>query len=177
MDRCLIDYVDRLEDELAGVQVIVLPGVRELLTALAGDSRVTLGLLTGNVERGARLKLGPTGLSGFFDFGAFGSDAERRSDLATLAVARARAHAGISFIGAEVVIVGDTPADVTCGAHLGVSTIAVTTGRHGRAELAAAGADHVVADLSQWRRIFRIILDEERPAPARRAGERSGGSG
>jgi len=171
MDRCLADYVERLKGELAGGRVIVLPGVPELLSALAGDSRVTLGLLTGNVERGARLKLEPTGLSWFFEFGAFGSDAERRADLATLAVARARVHAGVPFSGREVIVVGDTPADVTCGAHLGVSTIAVMTGRHGRAELAEAGADHIVADLSQWRRIQRIIVDE-RMAPSGPTDER-----
>ena len=173
---CLCRYLDRLEDVMAGWRVVVLPGVRELLTALVADRRVTVGLQTGNVEHGARLKLGSSGLWDLFPFGTFGSDAEGRPDLATIAVERARAHAGIAFTGREVVIVGDTPADVTCGAHLDVATIAVTTGRHPRAELAAAGADHILPDLSEWRRIHGIIVDGSHGAGrAGRLGERRSG--
>ena len=84
-------------------------------------------LLTGNIEPGARLKLQAVDLWHRFDFGAYGSDHERRDQLPAVAVRRAREHSGIEFSGRDIVIIGDTPFDVTCGAALGVWTVAVAT--------------------------------------------------
>ena len=118
-----------------------LPGIRELVTALAADRRALVGLLTGNVEEGARLKLEPTGLLPLFKVGAYGSDSALRADLPAVAVARAEALDGRRYAGKDVVVIGDTPADVECGASLGVTAVAVATGRHtrGRAGRVRAG--------------------------------------
>ena len=107
------------------------------MTALAADRRALVGLLTGNVEEGARLKLEPTGLLSLFKVGAYGSDSALRAELPAVAVARAEALTGRRYAGKDVVVIGDTPADVECGASLGVTAVAVATGRHSVDELAA----------------------------------------
>ena len=158
VDDCLRRYVELLRDEVREGHIEVLPGVRELVTALAADRRVTLGLLTGNVEAGAAVKLAPTGVAGLFKIAAYGSDSAWRPDLPAIAVRRAGELAGASFTGKEVAVIGDTPADVACGEALGVKSIAVATGVHSVAELEAAGADHVFADFSDWRAAYEAIL-------------------
>ena len=90
---------------------------------------MTLGLLTGNLEPCARLKLEPIGANRFFAFGAFGSDDEDRYRLAPVALARAREATGIAFEGREAVIVGDSVHDVLCGRGVGVRAVAVATGK------------------------------------------------
>ena len=125
-------YVELLRDEIDGGEVETLPGIRELVTALAADRRALVGLLTGNVVEGARLKLEPTGLFSLFKVGAYGSDSALRAELPAVAVARAEALTGRRYAGKDVVVIGDTPADVECGASLGVTAVAVATGRHSR---------------------------------------------
>lgn len=158
VDRCIARYVELLAGEIAEVQVELLPGIKELVTALAADRRALLGLLTGNVEEGARIKLTPTGLYPLFRVGAFGSDSGLRPDLPAVAVARAEELHGRRFAGKDIVVIGDTPADVECGAALGVTAIAVATGRHSVDELAAHAPDHLFADLSDWRVAYEAIL-------------------
>ena len=136
----------------------VYPGVRELLDALAAQTAVVLALLTGNVARGAQLKLASAGLHGYFRFGAFGSDCEQRTGLPQVAIARAQAETGRAFTGKDVVVIGDTPADVRCGEALGVFTVGVSTGRHSRADLVAEGADAVFHDLSDTESVLRVLL-------------------
>lgn len=135
----------------------VLPGVRELLEDLIGKGAV-LGLLTGNVRAGARAKLGALGLWGYFPFGGFADDSHLRSEIATAAVRRANDFSGREFTGAEIVIIGDTPHDMQCGAHLGAKAIGVATGRSSSGELLAAGADAAFADLQDWGRVSNAIL-------------------
>lgn len=153
-------YLKELVTELARPEqrTTVYPGVVELLDALAGRAdELLVGLLTGNIERGAELKLASAGLGGRFALGAYGSDGEQREALPAIAVARAQALTGRSFRGDEVVIVGDTPRDVTCGSALGVRAIAVATGRHAVEELAAAGAHAVFQDLTETEEVLRSI--------------------
>ena len=142
-------YLQGLEQRLAApdYQVEVLPGVRDLIDALHETGEHLVALLTGNIERGARLKLSAANLWERFDFGAYGSDHERRDRLPAVAVRRARDRTGIHFRARDVVIIGDTPFDVTCGRELGVWAVAVATGRHSRQELEEAGADVVLDDL------------------------------
>lgn len=137
----------------------VMPGVPEILDAL-GEHRdhVVVALLTGNIERGAQLKLGSADLDGHFLFGAYGSDAERRDALPAIAVRRALEHTGREFRGKDVVVIGDTPFDITCGRSLGVCAVGVTTGRHDRDSLEAAGADHVLADLADTGAVLDLLL-------------------
>lgn len=134
----------------AGVRVLgpecVLPGVVDLLEVLAarGD---TVGLLTGNAERGARAKLEPFGLNRFFLSGAFGSDHEDRRVLAGLARERLEAQAGRRFPPERVQVVGDSVMDVRAGRAHGFGTIAVLTGWTAREALAAEAPDLLLDDL------------------------------
>ncbi len=155
---CLEHYVEILRDEIRADEVEVLPGVRELVTALACDRRVVLGVLTGNVAGGLALKLAPTGLLPLFKVRASGSDSALRPELPAVAVARAERLTGDDYTGKEIVVIGDTPADILCGADLAVRTIAVATGRHTLAELAAYAPDYLFADLGDWRTVMAAIL-------------------
>jgi len=116
------------------------------------------GLLTGNVAEGARIKLALTGLSSLFKVAAYGSDSALRAELPPIALARAEKLTGRRYGGKEIVVIGDTPADIECGADLGVKTIAVATGRHTMAELAVHEPDHLFADMSDWRAVYEAIL-------------------
>ncbi len=154
-------YLDELESELARPDhaSALMPGVRELLDALEErPDDVLLGLLTGNIRAGADLKLRSVGLEDRFAFGAYGSDAERRDELPGVAVARARAHSGREFRGRDVVIIGDTPYDVTCGRSLGVTAVAVCTGNFAAAALHEAGADVVLDDLADTAAVMELML-------------------
>jgi phosphoglycolate phosphatase len=154
-------YVRGLEEELAAGdhRTHVFPGVRPLLDILdARRDDVLLGLLTGNILPGARLKLGSAGLAHEFRVGAFGSDAERRDALPPVAVDRARSLVGVAFARRDIVIIGDTPSDVTCGSALGVRAIGVATGSYTPEELDAAGAEATFADLADTEKVLAAIL-------------------
>jgi len=132
----------------------LLPGVLELLESLADRPDVTLGLLTGNWEAGARIKLSRFGLNRFFPFGAFGSDATDRDDLPPVALERAAEHTGQAFRPEEALIIGDSVHDVGCARAHGIPVLAVATGRTAAKELQRAGAVQVVTDLTRWRPSF-----------------------
>lgn len=139
----------------------LLPGVREVLDALEPyRSSTVIGLLTGNIERGAVLKLDSVGLTDRFVMGAYGSDHERRDHLPAIAVERALALTGRDFEGEEIVIIGDTPYDITCGQSLGVRAIGVATGRYGEEELWDAGAGLVLSDLSDTAAVLEALLGD-----------------
>ncbi len=106
-----------------------LPGVRPLLEELQRRTEIVLGLLTGNIEPGARLKLGAAGLNDFFPFGAFGSDSRERQELPPIAVERASRFSGHRFHGRDVVIIGDSIYDVRCGVPHSATTIAIASGK------------------------------------------------
>jgi phosphoglycolate phosphatase-like HAD superfamily hydrolase len=152
-------YVENLEREIRAVEVRPLPGVAPLLERIEGaGGPLVPGLLTGNVREGARIKLEAAGLGfGRFRVGAFGSDHAHRPELPAIAARRAREAVGLEFAGKEIVVIGDTPLDVACGAHLGVRTIAVATGRHPFDELAACGPDHVFRDLADVDAVWEAI--------------------
>jgi phosphoglycolate phosphatase-like HAD superfamily hydrolase len=154
----------RIELDAPGHRTVVLPGVHELLHALdALDGRVVLGLLTGNIEAGAAMKLDPARIRTRFRVGAFGSDCERRDGLPQVAVDRARALTGRTFRAREIVVIGDTPHDVTCGRALDVHTVAVATGRHDVAVLRDAGAHAVFGDLSDTAAVMEAVLGAAQP--------------
>ena len=155
---CLERYVVCLREEMRAGEVEVLPGVRELVVALSRHEQVLLGVLTGNVDGGLEQKLAPTGLLPLLRVRATGSDSALRPELATIAVERATRLSGHRFAGKEIVVIGDTPADILCGADLAVRTIAVATGRHSVAELAAHEPDHVFPDLSDWPAALAAIV-------------------
>lgn len=154
-------YLAHLERDLVehGHRTRLMPGIPALLDTLEADPGVLLGLLTGNVATGARLKLQAAGIDpARFVVGAYGSDHHRRSELPPFAARRAEPHFGRVPGGQEVVIIGDTPADVSCGECIGARTIAVATGDYTVRELEATGADRVFADFSDVERAREAIL-------------------
>jgi phosphoglycolate phosphatase len=139
-------------------QVHVLPGIAELLAELEAHEEVVLALLTGNIEPGARLKLGGAALNEWFPFGAFGSDSMRREELPPIAVERALAATGRRFAAADVVIIGDSIYDVRCGVPHDATTIAVASGKTPIETLAAENPTHCFADARDRDAMMRAIL-------------------
>ena len=164
MQAVFSSYVDRLRAELRapGYQPRVMPGVFELLDALDRRDDVVLGLLTGNLADGARAKLESVGIDPTrFRVGAYGSDGEDRPLLPDVARRRLREELGIEIDGASCVIIGDTPADLTCGRAVGARAIGVATGRYSVDELRHHGAVAVFADLSDTSAVIAAILGDE----------------
>ncbi|MCZ7649731.1 MAG: haloacid dehalogenase-like hydrolase [Thermoanaerobaculia bacterium] len=141
-------YLERLAGALRPERMRLLPGIAELVAALAAGGEVALGLLTGNWERGARIKLAPFDLNRYFPFGAFGDDQLDRRDLPPVAWREASRHTARAFAPEETLIVGDSLLDVSCAHAHGAKVLAVATGWTSAADLRAAGADWVVDDLA-----------------------------
>ncbi len=153
-------YVARLDEALAHDPAgnVVCAGIPSLLARLAHEPRVTLGLLTGNIALGARRKLDAVGLdAALFRVGAFGCDHEARPALPAVAQRRAREQLGLDLAGDQLVIIGDTPADIHCGRALGVRAIGVATGRYTVAELSAHAPTHCFATLEDTDAVCRAI--------------------
>src|SRR5262245_8565539 len=140
-------YIQALDAELRAPDACqVKPGVPELLQALRSRPEIALGIVSGNLERAAWLKLRAAGIAEYFAAGAFGSDGRRRADLVALAMQRFAARAGTPFGPQDVWVIGDTPDDVAGGRTHGTRTLAVATGSFVRADLEAASPDVVLDD-------------------------------
>jgi phosphoglycolate phosphatase len=107
-----------------------------------------LGLLTGNIQLGAEIKLRRFGLWEYFEFGGFADDHEERDHIAAAALARARRVLGADLQPDEVVVIGDTPWDIRCGRFIGAKVLAVATGGSKLAELLEHKPDWAVPDLT-----------------------------
>jgi phosphoglycolate phosphatase len=149
-DRFRASYAGHLRARLAAGQLAwPLPGVPELLAALAARAAPAVGLLTGNYPETGEIKLRAAGLSmEHFRVAAWGCDGEHRRELVPVALRRFTEVTGRTARAGEVVIVGDTPHDIDCAAAHGCRSLGVATGAHGVAELEACGATRAVADLS-----------------------------
>jgi len=157
LGACFDAYVRELERRIGdGHPVIVLPGVVDLVRALAARDDVVVGLLTGNIEAGARVKLAATGLWPLFRVGAWGSDDVDRRRLPWIARARA-ARLGLDVPFARMTIVGDTPLDVDCARACGAVAVAVATGFHPADALAASGPDHFFHDFGDVARALAVL--------------------
>lgn len=152
-------YLGGLERRLPERPMTMLPGVEALLAALAELGDVALGLVTGNIAGGARLKLDSVGLHGHFRVGGYGSDDEARNHLPGIAIQRAKRAWGVSFEADQVVVVGDTPRDVECGRLEGTRTVAVATGRFDFDVLKVAGADHTFEDFADTDQVLEVVLE------------------
>src|SRR6185503_16464363 len=131
MQRLLELYVTYLNDELRANPdgITVMPGICELLDALDARDDIVIGLLTGNLAAGARAKLEAAGIDpARFKVGAYGSDHELRGELPAVARQRARLDLAVDVAGGDVVVIGDTPADIQCGRGIGARAVAVATG-------------------------------------------------
>ena len=126
----------------------VLPGVAALLEGLAGRAQLAVGLGTGNLREGARIKLEHAGLFHHFAFGGFGCDAEDRAALLSVGAQRGARHLGMAPDACRLVVIGDTPKDVAAARAIGAASLAVATSGFTTAELMAAGATWAFADLA-----------------------------
>lgn len=148
-------YVDILKEEIQNPWRKVNPGVYEILKLLL-DKNIHVGLLTGNIEEGARIKLTPFELNKYFPAGAFGSDHEDRDMLLPIVI-RKFSNLGINVFPQRCVVVGDTPRDVQCSKIHGAYCIAVSTGPYSKQILEATEADIVVETLSEISDCMRFI--------------------
>jgi phosphoglycolate phosphatase len=141
-------YLELLALELPRSKGHVLPGVLPLLQKLQRQPGTSLGLLTGNLKRGAQLKLEHYQLWQFFGFGAFADDHHDRNQLGAFALTRAEEGTGIKFESARVDVIGDTGHDIACGKAFGARTIAIATGSWPRKQLSEYAPDFLFDDLS-----------------------------
>ena len=158
LEACFAVYVRELDAIIGdGTRVRLMPGVAEVVRALSARDAALVGLLTGNIEPGARMKLRPTGLWPGFRVGAFGSDDLDRRQLPAVACARARALLGRDIPFERVTIIGDTPLDVDCARACGALAVAVATGHHPAPELAACEPDLLFEDFSDVHRVVGAL--------------------
>ena len=156
--RSFLDlYLDLLVEELPRRDGHVLPGVRELVETSSRQEHTRLGLLTGNLRRGAQLKLEYYKLWEFFPFGAFSDDHHDRNALGPCALGRAVTKTAIDFPPSQVDVVGDTGHDIACGKAFGARTIAVATGSWSRERLADYKPDFLFDDLANVDEVKRIL--------------------
>jgi phosphoglycolate phosphatase-like HAD superfamily hydrolase len=157
LERYLRYLGEELEAGAGGIRV--MPGIPELLDALQARGDVVLGLLTGNLAGGARAKLAAAGIDpNRFRVGAYGSDHELRGELPAVAQRRVRDELGLDVAGADVVVIGDTPADIHCGRGIGARAIGVATGHYSVEDLRAHNPAAVFADLSATDDVVNAIV-------------------
>jgi phosphoglycolate phosphatase-like HAD superfamily hydrolase len=164
--RFCAGYLSHLEAALEARQGLLLPGATELVTALAKRDDVALGLLTGNVREGAKRKLTHYNLWHWFAFGGYGDDHVDRCDIAASALAAAREHIngrangsalnGKKFDG-EIIVIGDTPNDITCGRSIGACCVAVPTGHTKADELRRSNPDLLLDTLENIGPILSLL--------------------
>ncbi|MHC4879425.1 MAG: HAD family hydrolase [Planctomycetota bacterium] len=154
--RIIDEYLSHLPTELSTREGLILPGVVELLDRLNAIEESHLGLLTGNLRRGAELKLTHFELIHHFKWGGFGDEHAHRDDVARAAFAEVLSempHAESDTVW----VIGDTPADVQCGRAIGASVLAVATGLYSNEQLAATEPDQLVADFSDVETILDLL--------------------
>jgi phosphoglycolate phosphatase len=162
MERLIALYVEGLR---AGVQsgefnVRPLAGVVEILDQLEPRDDVVLGLLTGNIEPGARIKLSAAGINpDRFRINAFGSDHEHRPELPAIARRRASETLGLDIAGDRLVVIGDTPADIECGRSLGARAIGVASGHYTVEELETHNPYAALPSLANTQQVLETILN------------------
>ncbi len=146
-------YVRLLEIEMATAAFRVHPGVEESI-ALLVERRATIGLATGNLEEGARIKLSRGNLWRHFSFGGYGSDlphgSTERAEVVRVAIKRGVERAGRAFSAHEILVIGDTPKDISAAHAAGARAIAVATGSYSVDQLKNAGADEAYQTLEEW---------------------------
>jgi phosphoglycolate phosphatase-like HAD superfamily hydrolase len=155
-------YLGCLEEEMslarsAGL-IRVLPGVSDLLEALSRQEDFAVGLVTGNLERGAHIKLEKAGLRGYFHFGGYGSDSEDRTELTRVGIRRG-AHSIAPKAVEGAFVIGDTPLDITHGRAAGAWVIAVASAKYSLIELEACEPDLLVPDLTPAGKIISFMRD------------------
>lgn len=142
-------YLKMLPEALIARPGRILPGVMELIAKITTLPHLAVGLLTGNMEAGARGKLGHFAMYHHFAFGAFGDHHLDRDSVAREALAIVRHRIAADFPAANIWVIGDTPLDIQCARAIGAKAVAVATGVHSTADLAPGTPDLLAEDLSQ----------------------------
>jgi phosphoglycolate phosphatase-like HAD superfamily hydrolase len=155
--RFLDAYLNALQAEVRNPHARLLPGISEIVAAISRSNSITQGLLTGNLRRGAEIKLGHLGLWTPFPFGAFADDAEQRDELGPHALRRAKSLHGDDFAPERVFVIGDTPNDIACGKVIGAQTIAVATGRYSNERLRSHNPTIVFESLADTDAFFSVL--------------------
>lgn len=149
IDALCADYLLALAEEMPRADGFrVFPGVADVLGALAPRGGVAVGLGTGNLQRGAELKLERARLSHHFTFGGFGSDHEDRPTIVRIGAERGAARLGVPLATCRVVVIGDTPLDVEAARAIGAESLTVGTGGISLSDLRVAGATWAMPDLA-----------------------------
>jgi phosphoglycolate phosphatase-like HAD superfamily hydrolase len=153
-------YIHHLALELPRREGQVLPGIVGLLEELHARPDCVLGLLTGNIARGAELKLSHYGVWDYFEFGAFADDHVDRNKLGPVAHARAAEKHGISFEAEDVFVLGDTSRDIDCARAAGFVAVAIATGSYTKEQLAEHKPDFLFEDLSDTTAVLAVLLGD-----------------
>ncbi|MFC1820889.1 HAD family hydrolase [Thermodesulfobacteriota bacterium] len=148
LSSVLSEYLNNLRIEVNNNRKRLHPGVIELLNSLKTMEGYWLGLLTGNIEKGARIKLEVFDLNDYFPIGAFGSDDEDRNRLLPIVVKKFREMMNPDFNYKDCIVIGDTPLDVQCAKPHGATTIVVSTGPYSYESLLETKADYVLRGMS-----------------------------
>ncbi|MEO8352736.1 MAG: HAD family hydrolase [Chthoniobacteraceae bacterium] len=150
-------YLSHLSRMLPIVEGRLLPGIIELLEALKARPDCVVALLTGNLERGAKLKLTHFGLWQYFEFGAYADDHHDRNELGPVARRRAVECHGTEFPPERIFVLGDTPHDISCARAIDARAVAIATGRHSREILAEYQPDFLFDDLSDVPAVLAVL--------------------
>jgi phosphoglycolate phosphatase-like HAD superfamily hydrolase len=153
-------YLGHLSERIGRHNGKLLPGIVPLLNVLSQREDAVLALLTGNVSRGAEIKLTHYGVWDFFEFGAFADDHHDRNELGKFARARALERHGEEFPPSRIYVIGDTPKDIECGRAIGACTVAIATGHYSAAELKEHSPDFLFEDLSDTDRVVSHLFGE-----------------
>lgn len=150
-------YVEYLKEEIKTADIEVKPGIRRLLNTLSEREDILLGLGTGNIEKGARIKLGQAGLNEHFEFGGFGCDSEHREEVIRRAIERAHNHKKSETGFSKTYVIGDTPHDINHGRAAGAIVVAVATGFYSTEELSVHEPDYLYEDFSDTESVVSIF--------------------
>ena len=153
-------YLGHLNERIGRHDGKLLPGILPLLNSLSERTDAVLALLTGNVSRGAEIKLTHYGVWDFFEFGAFADDHHDRNELGKFARERALERHGEEFPPSQIYVIGDTPKDIECGRAIGAFTVAIATGHYSSAELRDHAPDFLFEDLSDTERVVALLFGE-----------------
>jgi phosphoglycolate phosphatase-like HAD superfamily hydrolase len=157
-EKLILGYLGHLPTHLARLSGRLLPGIGNLLQKLSQRSDVILGLLTGNTQRGAQIKLGHFGIADYFSCGGYGDLCLDRDDVARAAVAAVREHHPGHRSDDRLWVIGDTPLDIRCARGISACAVAVATGWHSREELAGHQPDLLFDDLDRAEHDFLPLL-------------------
>lgn len=153
-------YLSILPERMGRHDGRLLPGIIDLLDRMRGRPDCVLALLTGNLARGAEVKLSHYGVWHYFGFGAYADDHHVRNELGPVAAARAHAEHGEEFPPERIYVIGDTPRDIECGKAFGAKTVAVATGHYSREELASHAPDFLFDDFSDPEGVMAAIATD-----------------